>query len=147
MAQRRTVSGSAPRQTKPYRIVFRGIATREDGSSFRDHDVHRVLERKGFRRLQNGRGKKMAWSRCSVKDVEAMVLAVKNGWENSENRIAGFSMLLEQERAVGKRLGISLCSRQRIARRSFCGARRCASEGVCSLWAGEADRVSVMFWC
>lgn len=102
--------------------------------------MHRVLERKGFRRLQNGRGKKTEWSRCPVKDVEAAVLSVKNGWENSENRIASFSMLLEQERAVGKRLGILLCSRQRIARRSPCGARRCASEGVCNLWAGEADR-------
>ncbi|MBQ3746849.1 MAG: hypothetical protein II863_05515 [Kiritimatiellae bacterium] len=42
-----------------------------------------------------------------MKDVEAAVLSVKNGWENSENRIAGFSMLLKQERAVGQQLGIS----------------------------------------
>lgn len=56
----------------PYRIVYRESAMYPDGSSFTDHDVHRVLKRKQI----TGMGGE--WFRCTVDDVRAAVLAVKN---------------------------------------------------------------------
>ena len=37
----------------PYEILYQDSAMRSDGSSFTDHDVHAILERKHFRKLQN----------------------------------------------------------------------------------------------
>ena len=44
----------------PYRIVYRESAMYPDGSSFTDHDVHRVLKRKQI----TGMGGE--WFRCTV---------------------------------------------------------------------------------
>ena len=40
-----------PDGSVPYRIVLRESAMYPDGSCFNDHDVHRVLERKGVQRV------------------------------------------------------------------------------------------------
>ena len=62
-----------PDGKKPYDIVFREEAMYDDGSSFTDHDVHRILERRGFHRLNGSE-----WFRCSVQDVRAAVVALKS---------------------------------------------------------------------
>lgn len=80
----------------PYRIVYRESAMYSDGSSFTDHDVHRVLKRKN---ISNVGGE---WFKCSVNDVKAAVLAVKNRTLNIENRVNSFTMRPEQEAAVNK---------------------------------------------
>lgn len=80
----------------PYKIVYRESAMYPDGTSFLDHAVHDVLELKGF---ENVGGE---WFRCSVKDVKAAVLAVKEHTVNIENRINNFSMRPEQKAAVDK---------------------------------------------
>lgn len=80
----------------PYRIVYRESAMYPDGSSFTDHDVHRVLKRKQI----TGMGGE--WFRCTVDDVRAAVLAVKNHTANVENRVNSFSMRPEQQEAVDK---------------------------------------------
>ena len=38
----------------PYRILYQDSAMRSDGSCFMDHDVHDILERKGFKKLNIG---------------------------------------------------------------------------------------------
>ncbi len=60
-----------PDGSVPYRIVYRESAMYPDGSSFTDHDVHRILKRKQI----TGMGGE--WFRCTVNDVRAAVLAVK----------------------------------------------------------------------
>lgn len=80
----------------PYRIVLREPALYPDGSSFTDHDVHRILRKKGF--VHEGG----EWFRCSKDDVLAAVLAVKTRTDNTENRIRSFTMRPEQEAAVSK---------------------------------------------
>ena len=85
-----------PDGSVPYRIVYRESAMYPDGSSFTDHDVHRVLKRKQI----PGMGGE--WFRCSVNDVRAAVLAVKNHTANAENRVNSFSMRPEQQEAVDK---------------------------------------------
>lgn len=85
-----------PDGSVPYRIVYRESAMYSDGSSFTDHDVHRVLKRKQI----TGMGGE--WFRCTVNDVRAAVLAVKNHTANVENRVNSFSMRPEQQEAVDK---------------------------------------------
>lgn len=85
-----------PDGSVPYRIVYRESAMYPDGSSFTDHDVHRVLKRKQI----TGMGGE--WFRCTVDDVRAAVLAVKNHTANVENRVNSFSMRPEQQEAVDK---------------------------------------------
>ncbi len=80
----------------PYEIVLEESAMRKDGSSFTDHDIHRHLKKKGFK---NPDGE---WFKCSVKDVKASIVAVRDGIENEENRTLDFGMRPEQQEAVEK---------------------------------------------
>lgn len=85
-----------PDGSVPYRIVLRESAMYPDGSCFNDHDVHRVLERKGVQRVGG------EWFRCTVQDVLAAIVAVRNRTDNVENRTQTFSMRPEQEEAVNR---------------------------------------------
>lgn len=83
-----------PRQT--WEIVLEEIATREDGSFFTDRNLHKRLEHKGFIR-ENGE-----WFRCSLEDLQAIILEEKTGKINRENRSQSFGMRPEQKEAVQK---------------------------------------------
>lgn len=82
-----------------YEIVLVESAMANDGSCFTDKDVHRILERKGFRRL-NPMDRTDEWFRCSVSDVMAAILSLRTGTSNVENRTQNFEMRPEQFRAV-----------------------------------------------
>ena len=85
-----------PDGSVPYRIVLRESAMHPDGSSFDDHDVHRVLERKGVQRVGG------EWFRCTVQEVRSAIVAVRNRTDNVENRTQTFSMRPEQAEAVDR---------------------------------------------
>ena len=85
----------------PYRILGSWSAMKNDGSCFTDHDVHAVLKRKGKRQLNAGEDKN-EWFKCSLGDVQAAVIAVQSGKENTENRTQSFAMRPEQLEAVEK---------------------------------------------
>ena len=80
----------------PYHIVFEESAMRNDGTSFIDKDVHRCLRKRGF---YNPEGE---WFECSIKQVRAAVLAVRDRKMNVEDRSLDFKMRPEQEDAVEK---------------------------------------------
>ena len=80
----------------PYTIVLAESAMREDGTSFTDHDVHRVLHKK---RVMNVGGE---WFRCTTDEVKAAIIAVRSKIDNFENRTRTFSMRPEQKEAVEK---------------------------------------------
>ena len=82
-----------------YEIVLVESAMTNDGSCFTDKDVHKLLERKGCRRL-NPLDKTDEWFKCSVSDVKAAVLSLRTGLANEENRTQSFTMRPEQFRAV-----------------------------------------------
>ena len=84
-----------------YEIVLVESAMTNDGSCFTDKDVHRILERKGHRRL-NPMDKTDEWFRCSVADVMAAIQALRTGSDNVENRTHNFGMRPEQFMAVDK---------------------------------------------
>ncbi|WP_308773669.1 GIY-YIG nuclease family protein [uncultured Bacteroides sp.] len=82
-----------------YEIVLIESAMTNDGSCFTDKDVHKLLERKGFHRL-NPLDKTDEWFDCSMEDVKAAILSLRTGSENVENRTQNFGMRPEQFRAV-----------------------------------------------
>lgn len=69
---------------------------RKDGSSFSDHDIHRHLKKRGF---NNPNGE---WFKCSIKDIQAAIIAVRDGVDNEDSRTLDFGMRPEQEAAVEK---------------------------------------------
>ena len=83
-----------PDGSVPYRIVLRESAMYPDGTSFTDHDVHRVLRKKQI----TGMGGE--WFKCTVNDVKAAIAAVRTGTANVEKRTQTFAMRPEQEYAV-----------------------------------------------
>ncbi|MCC7202048.1 MAG: GIY-YIG nuclease family protein [Nitrospirae bacterium] len=80
----------------PYQIVLEEPAMRNDGTVFTDRDVHRMLRING---VKNPDGE---WFRCTVAQVKAAVIAVRDGQLNEENRSLDFRMRPEQEAAVVK---------------------------------------------
>ena len=80
----------------PYKIVFEQSAMKNDGSSFTDHDIHRYLRKNG---IHNPEGE---WFKCSLKDIEAAIWAIKSGERNEDNRTLSFGMRPEQQEAVLK---------------------------------------------
>lgn len=85
-----------PDGSVPYKIVLRESAMYPDGSVFMDHDVHAVLRKKGIQAVGG------EWFKCTVKDVQAAIIAVKTGTLNIENRTQTFKMRPEQAQAVDK---------------------------------------------
>lgn len=55
-----------------YKILLKESAIRSDGTCFTDHDIHFVLRRKGFNRLNEGVDKN-EWFYCSIKDVKSAI--------------------------------------------------------------------------
>lgn len=82
----------------PYELLYQESAMCEDGSVFMDHDVHTILERKGFRKLNIPDDNE--WYNCSVGDVKAALIELKTGVSTSSKRTNTFKMRPEQERAV-----------------------------------------------
>ena len=80
----------------PYKIHFEESAMRKDGTSFTDHDIHRYLRKKAFR---NPDGE---WFECTVKDIQAAVIALQTNQLNEESRTQTFGMRPEQREAVQK---------------------------------------------
>jgi Meiotically up-regulated gene 113/Type III restriction enzyme, res subunit len=80
----------------PYRIVLEESAMRSDGTSFTDHDVHRALHEGGAKRAAG------EWFKCTVKQVQAAILAVRNRQHVEISRSEAFALRPEQKAAVAK---------------------------------------------
>jgi len=82
-----------------YKLVFEASAMRNDGSSFVDHDLHRVMESMGIQRVTRiGR----EWFKCNLDDVKKAFKSVKDRKIVEENRTSDFKMRPEQKAAVEK---------------------------------------------
>ena len=82
------------------RILLTISALRQDGSSFRDTDIHALLKKNGFPQHPKGR----EWFRCSRTDVIRAAEAVRNrtySFSLSE-RVKDFTMRPEQQAAVNQ---------------------------------------------
>jgi len=83
--------------SQPFEILVDENAIREDGSFFRDYDVHEVLENSGFYRFPNSE-----WFECSVEDVIDAINSVKKRNRKMTGNHLNFKMRPEQEDAVRK---------------------------------------------
>ncbi|MGX2966946.1 DEAD/DEAH box helicase [Ursidibacter sp. B-7004-1] len=83
-----------PEQT--WKIELDELAIRDNGSLFKDFDLHKVLKKNGVRQV-NGE-----WFECSLDDVRAALLEVKSGKANQQKRTLSFGMRPEQVDAVNK---------------------------------------------
>jgi len=79
-----------------YTILLEESAVRDDGSTFDDHEIHRYLRKQKYK---NPDGE---WFQCSIEDIQAAILAIRNREENTENRDLDFKMRPEQVAAVDK---------------------------------------------
>ena len=79
-----------------YKIVFEESAMKCDGSSFTDHDVHRLLREW---KVVNASGE---WYKCNLNDLRRAIHQIKTGERTEENRVLTFTMRPEQEEAVNK---------------------------------------------
>ena len=80
----------------PYRIVFTETAMRNDGTSFSAGEIQKYLEKRGFSRFNGD------WFKCSVNDVRAAWLAIKDNSDSISAQSLDFGMRPEQEDAVNK---------------------------------------------
>ena len=81
---------------KNYTIVLDEPADRDDGGTFRDHDVRATLVRKGFENAE------LEWMRCSVKEVKTVLTELRKGQRFTGTHHETFSMRREQADAVNK---------------------------------------------
>lgn len=79
-----------------YKILLEESAMRNDGSAFIDKDVHRILRKKN---VKNPDGE---WFKCSLKEIKSVLIEIKSGVKNEDNRTLDFEMRPEQEQAVDK---------------------------------------------
>jgi hypothetical protein len=79
-----------------YKIVFEESAMKRDGSSFTDHEIHRLLREW---KVVNESGE---WFKCTLNDLRRAIHQIKTGEKTEANRVLTFGMRPEQEAAVDK---------------------------------------------
>ncbi len=86
----------------PFKVLYQESAMCDNGSCFTDHEVHKILERKGFTRLSFNDDNE--WFNCKVQDVQAAIREIKTGIRLDGERTETFKMRPEQRLAVEKTL-------------------------------------------
>jgi len=100
-----------------YTIVLDESAERSDGTVFRDFEVRKRLEEKGFAKAT------LEWMQCGVDDVKAAIAELRAGQNFSPSRHETFGLRDEQASAVEKTL-----------------------EYFLSRWAEDPDAVPEFLW-
>jgi len=83
-----------PNQT--YTIELDELAIREDGTFFKDHHIHKVLERRKIERVAG------EWFKCSLAEVKSAIYEVKTGLRVEAKRNLIFGLRPEQQGAIEK---------------------------------------------
>jgi hypothetical protein len=87
---------AGPDGVERYKVIFEESSMRDDGTFFKDYEVHKILEKSGIERT----GNKNEWFRCTVNDLKAAVIAVKERKSIDIERVFNFSLRPEQRQAV-----------------------------------------------
>ncbi len=81
---------------KNFKIELDEVAERDDGSVFTDHEVRAALVKKKFENTE------LEWMRCRLKDLKAVLIALRTGQQIAGTRDQNFPMRAEQRAAVDK---------------------------------------------
>jgi hypothetical protein len=87
---------SGPEGVQRYKVLFEESSMRDDGTFFKDYEVHKILEKSGFERI----GTNNEWFRCSINDLKAAVIAAKERKSMDIERVFNFPLRPEQQEAV-----------------------------------------------
>lgn len=87
---------------KTWNVLYTESALYPDGTVFMDHAVHDQLKRKGFYPQKDPQGGNTEFFKCTLNDVKAAIVSVKNHTLNEEDRTETFKMRPEQADAVNK---------------------------------------------
>jgi len=87
---------SGPEGLARYNVLLIETAMRDDGTSFKDHEVHKVLENSGFIRVGG------EWFKCKIKDVKSAIISVKNRKSLAVSRTIDYKLRPEQNNAIEK---------------------------------------------
>jgi hypothetical protein len=79
-----------------HKILFKESAMYTDGGNFKDYEIHNALKRMKKTRKEG------EWFCCTVADIQAAYIAVRDKTENIENRNRDFKMRPEQKEAIKK---------------------------------------------
>src|SRR4051812_29516979 len=79
---------------KNFKIELDDVAERDDGTTFTDHEIRAALVRKGCANPE------LEWMRCTVKDLKAVLIALRAGQQITGTRDQNFPMRAEQRAAV-----------------------------------------------
>ena len=79
---------------KNYTVELDEVAERDDGTTFTDHEVRAALVRKGCANPE------LEWVRCTLKDLKAVLIALRTGQQIAGARDQNFPMRREQAEAV-----------------------------------------------
>ena len=77
-----------------YKVVLEESAMRSDGTSFKDHDVHKMLKSIGKKNITG------EWYDCSVNEVKAAIIAIKKREFLDVERSQDFGLRPEQLNAI-----------------------------------------------
>lgn len=80
----------------PYEILIDESAVKNDGSTFTDIEIHKILKKKGFLNLAG------EWFRCTVQDVKSSIRFLQSGGNIEFGRSISFKMRPEQIEAINK---------------------------------------------
>lgn len=94
------IQQSQGQMQQAYTLHVDELAEREDGSSFRDSEVRRRLQDKGFENVVIGASRE--WMRCSPADVKTVVTELQRGLRLSGTHHETFGMRSEQSAAVDR---------------------------------------------
>ena len=112
----------------PYTVLYQESAMCDDGSCFMDHEVHSILLRKGFSKLNVGSDNE--WFNCKVEDVKAAIREIKTGIRLEGERTQTFKMRPEQREAVKKTMAYFALTKKEEPENhpNFFGMQRCVLE-------------------
>ena len=85
-----------PKGIERYKVLIEESSMRNDGTSFIDKNVHKILENAGFKNVGG------EWFKCSCEDVKAAIISAKNKTNIDLGRFNNFSLRPEQIEAIDK---------------------------------------------
>ena len=85
-----------PDSLKKYKVLLDESAMRNDGTHFKDYEVHKVLKERGF---ENVGGE---WFRVSVDELKSIILSLKEGIALELSRTNNFKPRPEQKEAIDR---------------------------------------------
>ena len=74
-----------PKGIERYKVLIEESSMRNDGTSFIDKNVHKILENAGFKNVGG------EWFKCSCEDVKSAIIAAKNKTNIELGRFNNFS--------------------------------------------------------